>query len=175
MHYYTFLVHFYCGYRNPVTKIKLCFSSIRSLNTVARTNTVLIHNKVSNRERKEKCSPESHKYGISSGEKLLSTRMSQEWTWVNLEVPGADISWRDVSEDVPQPTLCVLRIFFFLLFPTSEPAYVQWCKDHAPSIPSALTTKPGSFALLQKHKDILGWKWTWQRGKWWLTKLSWQM
>lgn len=96
--YYIFLAHFHCGYRNPVTKIQLCFSSIPSLNTVARTNTVLIHNKTSNREREEKCNAESHKDGISSAEKLLSTRMSQEWTWVNVEVPGADISWKDVPE-----------------------------------------------------------------------------
>lgn len=59
---------------------------------------VLIHNKANNREREEKCSPESHKYRISSGGKLLSTRMRQKWTRVNLEVPGAAASWRDVTE-----------------------------------------------------------------------------
>lgn len=92
MYYYIFLVHLHCGYTNPVTKTQLCFSSVPSLNTVARTNRVLIHNKTSNREREEKCSPESLKCGTASGEKLLSTRMSQEWTQVNLEVPGAAIS-----------------------------------------------------------------------------------
>lgn len=92
------MVLFHCDYRNPVAKIQLCFSSVPVLNTVACTNMVLIHNKANNRVREEKCSPESHKYGISSGGKLLSTRMRQKWTRVNLDVPGAAASWRDVTK-----------------------------------------------------------------------------
>lgn len=122
MYYYIFLVHFHCGCTNPVTKTQQCFSFVPGLNTVARTNMVLILNKTSNRE--EKCSPESPKYRTASGEKLLSTRMSQEWAQINLEVPGAAISWMDATEKGSgSPTahfVCAEDLLFFLLWPLSQ-------------------------------------------------------
>lgn len=173
MYYDPFLVHFHHGYKNPVTKIQLCFSSVPSVNSVIHTNMVLIHNKTSNREREEKCDPESHKYGISSP-------LHQNEPGVNMGKLGG--AWGS----------CLLRgchwegggspqAYFMsaedLLFPPLPHFWILHISRTM--VPLSLLLWPPSQRLCiasgtQGHFGP-SWKWTWQRGGWWMTKLSWQM
>lgn len=181
MHHYTFLVYSQGRYRNPVTKTQLYFSAVPCLNTVAGINTTLTRNRMSNTKMEEACSPEMlHTPWDCFWGKLLSTGNEPA-----VDTGKAGVAWgssllkgcRWEGESESHSLLCLCSGSFFSLLPhfwaqlTCHGAETAHCLF----LPPWPRSRKLCIALEIQAHFMHSWKWTQQKGRWWMTNFSWQM